>query len=245
MESARTSRILHDRRRQPNGLGGDEPRRRPRVSGGSPGGENRAAAPDHGRIPPAIATARRAGWPRFVLSLGVTAFGGPAAHVAMMREEVVLNGSGGCAARCPGSRKCDVPPADGAPSRRTPHWQESCFLRRLGEAIRMTTAAFDTHSAVKQLRAAGVNDEQAETLVDIIGRAIGDPVTKADLEPLATKEFVRAEIAGVDGHRRSRACARGDRQPRGPPVPASVGDGRRHRRRDVHAAEALPLRGLG
>lgn len=63
----------------------------------------------------------------------------------------------------------------------------------------MTTAAFDTHSAVKQLRAAGVNDEQAETLVDIIGRAIGDPVTKADLGPLATKEFVRAEIAGVDG----------------------------------------------
>ena len=63
----------------------------------------------------------------------------------------------------------------------------------------MTTAAFDTHSAVKQLRAACVNDEQAETLVDIIGRAIGDPVTKADLEPLATKEFVRAEIAGVDG----------------------------------------------
>ena len=62
----------------------------------------------------------------------------------------------------------------------------------------MTTAAFDTHAAVKQLRAAGVNDEQAETLVDIIGRAIGDPVTKADLGPLATKEFVRAEISGVD-----------------------------------------------
>lgn len=61
----------------------------------------------------------------------------------------------------------------------------------------MMTVAFDTHSAVKQLRAAGVNDEQAETLVDIISRAIGDPVTKADLEPLATKELVRAEIAGV------------------------------------------------
>lgn len=63
----------------------------------------------------------------------------------------------------------------------------------------MMTAAFDTHSAVKQLRAAGVHDEQAETLVDIISRAIGDPVTKADLEPLATKDFVRAEISGVDG----------------------------------------------
>lgn len=62
----------------------------------------------------------------------------------------------------------------------------------------MMTAAFDTHPAVKQLRAVGANDEQAETLVDIISSAIGDPVTKADLEPLATKEFVRAEIAGVD-----------------------------------------------
>ena len=63
----------------------------------------------------------------------------------------------------------------------------------------MTTAAFDTHAAVKQLRAAGVDDAQAETLVDIMSRALGDPVTKADLEPLATKEFVRAEISGVDG----------------------------------------------
>ncbi len=63
----------------------------------------------------------------------------------------------------------------------------------------MTTAAFDTHAAVKQLRAAGVNDAQAETLVDIMSRALGDPVTKADLEPLATKEFVRAAISGVDG----------------------------------------------
>ena len=63
----------------------------------------------------------------------------------------------------------------------------------------MTIATFDTHAAVKQLRAAGVTDTQAETLVDIISRAIGDPVTRADLEPLATKEFVRAELAGVDG----------------------------------------------
>ena len=62
----------------------------------------------------------------------------------------------------------------------------------------MMTAAFDTHAAVKQLRAAGVNDAQAETLVDIMSRALGDPVTKADLEPLATKEFVRAEISRVD-----------------------------------------------
>ncbi len=36
------------------------------------------------------------------------------------------------------------------------------------------------------------------TLVDVIRHAIGEQVTKADLEPLATKEFVRAEISGVD-----------------------------------------------
>jgi len=59
------------------------------------------------------------------------------------------------------------------------------------------TTTFDTHAAVKQLRAAGVGDTQAETLVDIIRRSIGDAVTRADIEPLATKEFVRAEIAGV------------------------------------------------
>ena len=61
----------------------------------------------------------------------------------------------------------------------------------------MLTTTFDTHAAVKQLRAAGVGDTQAETLVDIIRRSIGDAVTRADIEPLATKEFVRAEIAGV------------------------------------------------
>ena len=62
----------------------------------------------------------------------------------------------------------------------------------------MLTTTFNTHAAVKQLRAAGVGDTQAETLVDIIRRSIGDAVTRADLEPLATKEFVRAEIAGVN-----------------------------------------------
>ena len=61
----------------------------------------------------------------------------------------------------------------------------------------MLTTTFDTHAAVKQLRAAGVGDTQAETMVDIIRRSIGDAVTRADIEPLATKEFVRAEIAGV------------------------------------------------
>ena len=61
----------------------------------------------------------------------------------------------------------------------------------------MMTARFDTHAAVKQLRGAGVNDQQAETLVDVIGHALGEAVARADLEPLATKEMVRAESAGL------------------------------------------------
>ena len=61
----------------------------------------------------------------------------------------------------------------------------------------MLTTTFDTHAAVKQLRAAGVGDTQAETLVDIIRKSIGDAVTRADIEPLATREFVRSEMAGV------------------------------------------------
>lgn len=51
----------------------------------------------------------------------------------------------------------------------------------------MATVAFDTHAAVRELRAGGFDEDQAERLVDVFSRAVGDPVTKADLEPLATK----------------------------------------------------------
>ena len=62
----------------------------------------------------------------------------------------------------------------------------------------MTLTTFDTHDAVKRLCAAGIDDAQAETLVAVIGHAIGEPVTRSDLEPLATKEFVRTEISRVE-----------------------------------------------
>lgn len=61
----------------------------------------------------------------------------------------------------------------------------------------MLTITFDTHAAVKQLRAVGVSQTQAETLVNVITQATSGLATKADLEPLATKEFVNAQIAGV------------------------------------------------
>ena len=52
--------------------------------------------------------------------------------------------------------------------------------------------AFDTHAAVRELRAGGFDEDQAEKLVDVFSRTIGTPVTKADLEPLATKSELAA-----------------------------------------------------
>ncbi len=56
----------------------------------------------------------------------------------------------------------------------------------------MATVAFDTHAAVRELRAGGFDEDQAEKLVDVFSRALGTPVTKADLEPLATKSELAA-----------------------------------------------------
>ncbi|MCY3844027.1 MAG: hypothetical protein OXH69_10850 [Acidobacteria bacterium] len=55
------------------------------------------------------------------------------------------------------------------------------------DSRRMSMVAFDTHAAVRELRAGGFNEDQAERLVDVFNRAVGAPVTKADLEPLATR----------------------------------------------------------
>ena len=51
----------------------------------------------------------------------------------------------------------------------------------------MATIAFDTLKAAKVLKDAGFDDAQAEAVVATVGGAVGEPVTKADLEPLATK----------------------------------------------------------
>ena len=45
----------------------------------------------------------------------------------------------------------------------------------------------DTLKAAKALKQAGFDDTQAEAVVATVGDAIGEHVTKADLEPLATK----------------------------------------------------------
>ncbi len=46
----------------------------------------------------------------------------------------------------------------------------------------MNTVTFDTHAAVRELRAAGFTEQQAEALVRVIARAVGAPVTKTDLD---------------------------------------------------------------
>ena len=53
------------------------------------------------------------------------------------------------------------------------------------------TTVFDTHAAVKRLQEAGADERLAEAVVATVNVAVGEPVTKADLEPLATT----AEIA--------------------------------------------------
>ena len=59
----------------------------------------------------------------------------------------------------------------------------------------MAIEAFDTHRAVKDLKAAGFGDSQAEALVDTIGTAntaLHNFATKEDLTAFATKEDLKA-----------------------------------------------------
>ncbi len=51
----------------------------------------------------------------------------------------------------------------------------------------MSTLAFDTHKAVKELKQAGFDDTQAEAIVATVGDAIGGNVaTKTDIAALKT-----------------------------------------------------------
>ncbi len=51
----------------------------------------------------------------------------------------------------------------------------------------MSTLAFDTHKAVKELKQAGFDDTQAEAVVATVGDAIGGNVaTKTDIAALKT-----------------------------------------------------------
>ena len=56
---------------------------------------------------------------------------------------------------------------------------------------------FDTHKAVKALKSSGFNEEQAESVVETIDKAVNETVaTKADLALL--EKTVKAEIANLE-----------------------------------------------
>lgn len=53
-------------------------------------------------------------------------------------------------------------------------------------------AAFDTHSAVQRLTTSGMDEAPAEAVVDVIGDAMGDLVTRGDLN--ATRVALSADL---------------------------------------------------
>ena len=62
----------------------------------------------------------------------------------------------------------------------------------------MSAVAFDTHAAVRKLRAANLSEQQAETLVEVFSQVIGEPVTRTDLEPFATKTHLEPFATKTD-----------------------------------------------
>lgn len=53
----------------------------------------------------------------------------------------------------------------------------------------MTTVTFDTHAAIRKLRDAGIQEPQAETIVDVFSNAVSAEhlATKVDLAALETR----------------------------------------------------------
>ncbi len=60
----------------------------------------------------------------------------------------------------------------------------------------MNTVTFDTHAAIRRLQDADLSERQAEVLVDVFSSAIGEPITRTDLD--AFKSDLRAELAALD-----------------------------------------------
>ena len=53
-------------------------------------------------------------------------------------------------------------------------------------------AAFDTHRAVRQLTASGMDEAPAEAVVEVVGDAMGSLATKADLT--TTREALSSDL---------------------------------------------------
>lgn len=52
----------------------------------------------------------------------------------------------------------------------------------------MTVPTFDTHAAVRKLRSAGMEEQTAESVVEIVDNATN---------PLVTRDILKAELAGL------------------------------------------------
>ena len=60
----------------------------------------------------------------------------------------------------------------------------------------MNAVTFDTHAAIRKLQDADLSERQAEALVEVFSNAIGEPITRPDLD--AFKSDIRAELAALD-----------------------------------------------
>lgn len=60
----------------------------------------------------------------------------------------------------------------------------------------MKAVTFDTHAAIRKLQDANLSEQQAEALVDVFSHAIGEPITKTDLD--AFKSEIKAQIAALE-----------------------------------------------
>ena len=57
---------------------------------------------------------------------------------------------------------------------------------------------FNTHKAVKALKSSGFNEKQAESVVEIIDKAVNETVaTKSDLEVMASKMATKDELKAL------------------------------------------------
>lgn len=66
----------------------------------------------------------------------------------------------------------------------------------------MNAVTFDTHAAVRKLRAADLSEQQAEALVEVFSHVIGESVTRTDLQQFSnsiTEHFAtKADLAALE-----------------------------------------------
>ncbi|MYN65627.1 MAG: hypothetical protein F4X11_11445 [Acidobacteria bacterium] len=66
----------------------------------------------------------------------------------------------------------------------------------------MNAVTFDTHAAVRKLRAADLSEQQAEALVEVFSHVVGESATRTDLRQFSdgiTEHFAtKADLAALE-----------------------------------------------